>query len=98
MHQPNRRRFRYAICSERQHMRVRHFIAKGLFCCAAALGMTRAQAREISGVTMPDTVNIAGEKLQLNGMGVRHEMVFFRGYVIGLYLEKPTTDGKIAIG
>ena len=78
-------------------MRVRNFIAKGLFCCAAALGMTRAQAREVSGVTMPDEVNVAGEKLGLNGMGVRHEKIFFRGYVIALYLEKPTTDAQIAI-
>jgi len=68
-----------------------------LLCWAAALGMTRAQAREVSGVIMPDAVNIAGEKLRLNGMGVRHEMVFFRGYVIALYLEKPTIDGKAAI-
>jgi hypothetical protein len=79
------------------NMKVRNLVAKACFCCAAALGMTRAQAREVSGVTMPDAVNIAGEKLRLNGMGVRHEMVFFRGYVIALYLEKPTSDGKIAI-
>ena len=78
-------------------MRVRHFVAKGFLCCAAALGMTRAQAREISGVTMPDAVDVAGEKLRLNGMGVRHEMIFFRGYVIALYLEKPTTDAQIVI-
>lgn len=78
-------------------MRVRNLIAKGLFCCAAALGMARAQAREVSGVTMPEEVNVAGEKLRLNGMGVRREMIFFKGYVIALYLEKPTTDAQIAI-
>jgi Chalcone isomerase-like len=78
-------------------MRGRNFTANGLFCCAAALCMTRAQAREVSGVTMPDEVNVAGEKLRLNGLGVRHEMIFFRGYVIALYLEKPTTDAQIAI-
>jgi len=78
-------------------MRMRSLVAKACFCCVTALGITRAQAREVSGVTMPDAVNIAGEKLRLNGMGVRHEMVFFRGYVIALYLHKPTRDGKIAI-
>ena len=78
-------------------MRVRNFIAKGLFCCAAALGMTRVQAREVSGVTMPDEVNVAAEKLRLNGMGVRREKIFFKGYVIALYLEKPTTDAQTAI-
>jgi Chalcone isomerase-like len=85
----------FAVSGSR--MRVRNFIAKGLFCCAAALFMTRAQAREVSGVAMPDEVTVAGEKLRLNGMGVRHEMIFFRGYVIALYLEKPTTDAQIAI-
>ncbi len=59
--------------------------------------MTRVQAREVSGVTMPDEVNVAKDKLRLNGMGVRHEKVFFKGYVIALYLEKPTTDAQIAI-
>jgi hypothetical protein len=76
---------------------VRKFIATGFFCCATALDPTGVQAREVSGVAMPDAVNVAGERLRLNGMGVRHEMVFFRGYVIALYLENPTTDGKIAI-
>jgi hypothetical protein len=78
-------------------MRVRNFIAKGLLCCAAALDMTGGQAREVSGVTMPDEVNVAGMKLRLNGMGVRHEVILFKGYVIALYLEKPTTDAQIAI-
>ena len=59
--------------------------------------MTRAQAREVSGVTMPDEVNVSGGKLRLNGMGVRHEMILFKGYVIALYLEKPTANGQIAI-
>ena len=76
---------------------MRNFITKGAFCCAAALGVTSVQAREVSGVTMPNEVNVAGEKLRLNGMGVRHEMIFFRGYVIALYLQKPTTDAQIAI-
>jgi hypothetical protein len=74
-----------------------HFIAKTLFCCAAALGTTGAAAREISGVTVPDQVNVAGGKLRLNGVGVRHEMVFFRGYVIALYLEKPAAAAQTAI-
>lgn len=46
---------------------------------------------------MPDELSVAGEKLRLNGMGVRREMVFFKGYVIALYLEKPTTEAQIAI-
>ena len=79
------------------NMRVRNIIAKGFVCCAAVLGITGTQAREVSGVTMPEDVNVPGAKLRLNGMGVRHEMAFFKGYVIALYLEKPTADANLAI-
>src|SRR5580698_2211634 len=78
-------------------MSVRNRIAKGVFCCAAALDVTAVQAREVLGVNMPDEVDVAGRKLRLNGMGVRHEVIFFKGYVIAIYLEKPTTDAQIAI-
>jgi hypothetical protein len=30
-------------------------------------------------------------------MGVRREKVFFKAYVIALYLEEPTTDARVAI-
>jgi hypothetical protein len=76
---------------------MRNFIAKASFCCAVAFSMTEVQAREVSGVTVPEAVNVAGEDLRLNGMGVRTEMVFFKAYVIALYLKKPTTDARIAI-
>ena len=59
--------------------------------------MTEIQAREVLGVTMPEVVNVAGGNLRLNGMGVRTEKVFFKAYVIALYLEKPTTDARVAI-
>lgn len=55
------------------------------------------QAREVSGVTMPETVEVAGQNLRLNGMGVRTEKLFFKGYVIALYLEKPTSSARTAI-
>jgi len=78
-------------------MKVRSFIAKASFCCAVALSMTEVQAREVSGVTMPAAVSVAGKDLRLNGMGVRREKVFFKAYVIALYLEEPTTEARIAI-
>ncbi len=72
-------------------------IAKACFCCATALSMTDVPAREVAGVTMPAVVSGAGVNLLLNGMGVRREKVFFKAYVIALYLEKPTTDAQTAI-
>ena len=46
-------------------------------------------AVEVSGVTMPDTVTVAGKTLKLNGMGLRKKLMF-KVYVAGLYIETPT--------
>ena len=78
-------------------MKAVGFIAKAAFCCAAALGMTDVQAREVSGVTMPESVRVDGENLRLNGMGVRREKILFKAYVIALYLKAPTTEARFAI-
>lgn len=66
-------------------------------CCAAALWATAAEARKVSGVTMRETVSIAGRELRLNGMGLSKQKMFFKVYVIGLYLERPTRDAREAI-
>jgi hypothetical protein len=68
-----------------------------VLCCGVALWGSVAQAREVSGVNMPETVSIAGRTLRLNGMGLRRAMVFFKAYVVGLYLETPTVDPRAAI-
>jgi hypothetical protein len=51
----------------------------------------------VYGVTMPETVDVSGKTLHLNGMGVRREALFFKAYVIGIYLEKPARQGRLAI-
>ena len=78
-------------------MIARRLIAVSAFCCAVALSATVVPAREVSGVSMPEVVSVEGRELRLNGMGVRKEKVFFKVYVIGLYLEKPTQDAQAAI-
>jgi hypothetical protein len=45
---------------------------------------------------MPEVVSVAGRELRLNGMGVGRKF-FFKIYVAGLYLEKPTRDARAAI-
>lgn len=67
------------------------------FCCAVALSVSAVDAREVSGVSMPQVVGIADKELRLNGMGVFKKKVFFTVYVAGLYLEKPTADAHVAI-
>jgi len=59
-----------------------------LFAAAAALPVS---ARDLAGVTMPDSVTVGGKTMKLNGMGVRKKAIF-KVYVAGLYLEAPSKD------
>lgn len=48
-----------------------------------------ATAGERAGITMPDSIQVAGKKLVLNGLGVREATMFnVNVYVAGLYLER----------
>lgn len=58
---------------------------------ALALSAVSAEARELAGASMPDTLTVAGKTLKLNGMGLRKKAVF-KVYVGGLYLEAPSSD------
>src|SRR5688500_7634465 len=55
-----------------------------------------ADAGELAGVKMPDSVTVGGQPLVLNGLGLR-EKFFIDVYVGGLYLKAKTTDAKKAI-
>ena len=76
---------------------MRSLIAAAGCWCAVALGLAADHARVESGVSMPETISVAGHELQLNGMGVFKEKAFFKVYVAGFYLEHPTSDAEIAI-
>ncbi len=57
------------------------------------LVVTAAPAAELGGVTMPDSIEVEGKTLQLNGLGLR-EATFLKVdvYVAGLYLEQKSSD------
>lgn len=57
-----------------------------------------AQAREIDGVTLPETLSIDGEKnpLVLNGAGLRTRYMA-KIYVAGLYLTQPATTPEAVL-
>lgn len=55
-----------------------------------------AQAGELAGVTLPETVTVAGSELTLNGMGLR-EAGWIDVYVGALYLANPTSDAEAVI-
>lgn len=50
-----------------------------------------SSAREVLGVTFPETITVEGKTLNLVGVGVRKKL-FINVYLAGLYLEKPTKN------
>ncbi len=76
--------------------KMRSFIAISIL-FEMALGMSAVPVRDVSGVSMPEVVSVAGKELRLNGIGLIKKMTFVKVYVVGLYLEKPTTDARTAI-
>jgi hypothetical protein len=50
-----------------------------------------ALAAEVAGVKVPDSTTVGGKTLVLNGAGLRTK-VFFKVYVIALYLEARSSD------
>jgi hypothetical protein len=48
-------------------------------------------AGTLSGVTLPETVQVGGRTLVLNGLGLRKKLVV-KVYVAGLYLEQKSSD------
>jgi hypothetical protein len=55
-----------------------------------------AQAREVAGVSVPDTAQVAGRTLTLNGAGLR-KRVFVKVYVGALYLESRSGDPEAIV-
>jgi hypothetical protein len=50
-----------------------------------------AQARKVAGIDFPDTIDVGGQTLHLNGAGVRKKFVF-QVYAGGLYLAERSSD------
>jgi len=72
---------------------------KRLMALASFLGVLAfaplAQAAEVAGAKLDDTVRVANQELKLNGAGVRYK-VLFKVYAAGLYLtEKKTTVAEV---
>ena len=53
-------------------------------------------AATLAGVTLPDTVQVGGTSLVLNGVGLRKKFVV-KVYVAGLYLEQKSSDANAII-
>lgn len=60
---------------------------------AAVVALTAlpSLARELGGVDLPETLNVEGKTLHLNGAGIRKKFII-KVYVGGLYLQAPATS------
>jgi len=56
-----------------------------------------ALAASVAGISVPDTATVAGQKLVLNGAGLRKKAIF-KVYVGALYLPSKTTSDQAALG
>lgn len=57
---------------------------------------TGALAREVAGVQLPDTVEVGGKALTLNGAGIRKKL-WIEVYVGALYLATPSSDANAIV-
>jgi hypothetical protein len=55
-----------------------------------------AEAVEVAGVQLPATAQVAGEKLQLNGYGIRKKL-FVKVYLGSLYTARPVQSAEAAL-
>ena len=57
---------------------------------------SQAQTTEVAGQKFDNEITLAGSKLQLNGAGIRHKLVF-KVYAAGLYLGAKATTPEAAL-
>jgi hypothetical protein len=74
----------------------KHTASRWIAALALALTAAGAQAIELAGIKLDDTVKVAGKDLKLNGAGIRTRVIV-KVYAMGLYLpeKKDTTAGVI---
>ena len=52
------------------------------------LSVAVVHAREVSRVSLPAVISVAGRELRLNGICVLKKAIFFKVYVVGFYLAR----------
>ena len=73
-------------------MASRKFARSSCFILAVIFAITfPLHAGTLAGVTLPDSAQVAGKTLVLNGMGVRTKFMV-KVYIAGLYLEQKSSD------
>ena len=79
-------------------MRARIISIMVIIALLAGVGIVAAADEvTIQGVSFPTTRLVAGKTLTLNGVACRKALGFVKVYVVGLYLETPTSDPEAII-
>lgn len=60
------------------------------------MSLVQLNAGSLAGITLPDTAQVGGKTLVLNGMGIRTKYMV-KVYVAGLYLEQKSSDPNAII-
>lgn len=60
------------------------------------ISIVQVNAGSLAGITLPDTAQVGGKTLVLNGMGIRTKYMV-KVYVAGLYLEQKSSDSNAII-
>ena len=72
---------------------MRRILVPCLLLALALTASTAAPAEELAGVKLADSVDVQGESLVLNGLGLRKK-IGFKVYVGGLYLRAKSSDAE----
>jgi len=90
------KRHESSLVTPRGHARRRK-IALSFAVVMLALPMAfNLPAATLAGVTLPDTAQVGGKALTLNGLGLRTKFAV-KVYVVGLYLEQKSSDPSAII-
>jgi hypothetical protein len=81
-----------------EHLEHRIFRLVRLLAVVLVVSTTPVSAAALDGVTMPDSEDIRGVHLVLNGMGLRtYSFLRIHIYVAGLYLARPSSDATTVL-
>jgi len=75
---------------------MRKFLSSIVAVLVLTLVVHQLHASSLAGVTLPDTQQVAGKTLVLNGLGLRTKYMV-KVYVAGLYLEQKSSDANAII-
>jgi hypothetical protein len=75
---------------------MRKFLSFFAVVLVVTLGALELQAASLAGVTLPDTQQLGGKTLVLNGLGLRTKYMV-KVYVAGLYVEQKSSDANAII-